>query len=226
MRPGPRPGIIVVDGGYFSDALPESLRDLDLYRPGMTAHEKLDLASQYDARARYAFTPMGAPTANGRLRLRGPAITGRVRCRNYPASMRLARTADHPTTACQTTCGCGRTATISLDEWSRLWQWPLYGTTAWLVSYDRRVAVESTNAELKSNRFRLARGSVKVWGLARTSVLVGFILGALNMAIAGDWYGRDWTDLVDAIEPPPKLARRVTAKVAKHRQVQSGAPPG
>lgn len=226
VRPGPRPGILVVDGGYYSDALPENLRNLDLYRPGMTAKEKLALASQYDARARYAFTPMGTPGANGRLRLRGPAITGRVRCRNHPGSMRLRRTPGHPTTACQANCGCNRTVTVALDDWSRLWQWPLYGTTAWLISYDRRVAVESTNAELKSNRFRLARGSIKVWGLARSSVLIGFILGALNMAIAGDWYGRDWTDLVDATEPPPKLARRVTTKVAKHRQVRSGAPPG
>ncbi|HAM45874.1 MAG TPA: hypothetical protein DCM67_12755 [Propionibacteriaceae bacterium] len=226
VRPGPRPGIVIVDGGYFSDAVPESLRCLDHYRSGMTDVEKLALASQYDARARYAFTPMGSPSANGRLRLRGPAITGRVRCRNHPASMRLARTADHPTTACQDTCGCGRTATISLDEWSRLWQWPLYGTTAWLVSYNRRVAVESTNAELKSNRFRLARGSIKVWGLARSSVLIGFVLGALNMAIVGDWYGRDWTDLVDATQAPSKLVRRASVKVAKHRQIHSGAPPG
>lgn len=225
VRPGPKPGIIKVDGGYYSSALPEHLRNLPLYRRGMSDEEKLELAKLYDERSRWACTPMGSPDSKGNLRLRGPAITERVRCCNVPKSMRRPRGHKRPTTSCTPgECGCGITFTVPIDDWSWDWQWPLYGTTRWLKSYDRRPAVESTNAEIRTNRFRFHRGCVRVKGETRTAILLAFMLAALNMAMTADWFGTDWLELMDAETPPLKLVRRSKATVAKHRRTEG--PPG
>lgn len=83
---------------------------------------------------------------------------------------------------------------------------------------------QSTNAEIRANRFRFHRGCVRVKGATRTAILLAFMLAAVNMALTADWFGTDWLDLMDADIQPPKLIRRGKATVAKHRRTES--PPG
>lgn len=227
VKPGPRDNLIWLDMALFTDAVPEDRRALALFRPMMSDREKLALAAEYDARAPFAYTPMGPPDKQGRRRFRGPALTGKVRCRNTPTSMRLKATQHRPTTACQrgVPCGCGITVTLPLEVWSRGFQSPIYGTTKWLLSYDRRTAVESGNAELKTNRFKFVRGSIRVKGITKFTILMAFIVAALNMQMLRDWFGADWSSLLDLDKPPERLVRRGTMKLSKHAAA-SGSPPG
>lgn len=229
VKPGPRDNLIWLDLALFTDAVPEDRRALALFRPMMSDREKLALAAEYDARAPFAYTPMGPPGKDGRRRFRGPALTGKVRCRNTPQSMREKATKGRPTTACQrgVACGCGKTVTLPLEVWSRGFQSPIYGTTKWLLSYDRRTAVEAGNAELKANRFKFVRGSIRVKGITKFSILMAFIVAALNMQMLRDWFGADWSSLLDLDEPPERLVRRGTTKLSKHAAASaSGSPPG
>ena len=77
--------------------------------------------------------------------------------------MRLRPTRRRPTTACRpgVECGCGRTITLTPEEYGRTFQTAPYGTTRWLASYHRRSAIESANGEIRRNaRARLLRGGV------------------------------------------------------------------
>lgn len=114
--PGPRPGTIWVDGQLYSDALPERMWELPGYRMGMTSDERAELGARYDEREPYRFADYGAPEpGTGKVRLRGPAVTGRVRCDNTPSSKRLKRTASRPTTSCCPGQPCGCSVTVVLD---------------------------------------------------------------------------------------------------------------
>ncbi|OLT41981.1 hypothetical protein BJF86_03045 [Serinicoccus sp. CNJ-927] len=219
--PGPRPGTIWVDGQLYSDALPERMWELPGYRMGMTSDERAELAARYDEREPYRFTDYGAPEpGTGKVRLRGPAVTGRVRCDNTPSSKRLKRTASRPTTSCRPGRPCGCSVTVVLDPedgYARTFQRVGFGTTAWQAAYWRRSAVESTNAELRVNRTNLTKWSIRVRGRARVGLMLGFLLGAMNVLMACDWLGTDWADLEAADELPPKFVRRPPRKAAQHR---------
>lgn len=47
--------------------------------------------------------------------------------------------------------------------------------------------------------------------------MLGFLLGAMNVLMACDWFGTDWDTLEASTELPPKLERRAPRKQARHR---------
>jgi hypothetical protein len=62
-----------------------------------------------------------------------------------------------------------------------LWQRILPGTTPWRISMGRRQVVESVNAAPKGAFVDLARGFLRVMGLTKATVLLGFTLAAFNL---------------------------------------------
>lgn len=198
VRPGPKPGMIMVDGGLFLDTLPDHLRRLPGYKPGMSETAKARLAATYDKRIPYAFTAYG-PRDPVRLtqRYRGPARTGRIRCPNVPASMRKSPER-RPTTSCKpgSACACGAAPTLGPDDSFSLRQTHLYGTTAWRAEYGLRNAVESGNAAIKTHHVKIARGSTRVFGTTKNAILLAFLIGVANIEMLRSRYG------YDSAEPP------------------------
>ena len=61
------------------------------------------------------------------------------------------------------------------------WQRITYGTTAWRISMGRRQVVESVNAALKGTFTDLGRGFMRVMGVTKMTVMLGFTLAAFNL---------------------------------------------
>ncbi len=226
VHPGPLPGAVFVDGGLFIDALPQRLRKLPSARLGMSAAERAQLCEQYDKRAPYAFTPFGRLNhKRGTQRYRGPALTGRVRCPNNPRSLRLPPH-NRPTTTCTPgkACACGKTVTLGPGDYLNLRQPHLWGTTAWRLDYARRNNVESGNAALKTHHAQFARGSIRVLGTTKHSLLLAFILGSVNIAILDSRMPTmDETPGGASIEDTPISPSRTGRHAPR---VEGRAPPG
>lgn len=203
VRPGPIHGTVYIDGGLFSNAVPEHLRNLPKPNPiGATETAKLNRTALFDQRAAYAWSPHSARNPNnGHQRMKGPVEANRLRCPNAPRSLR--KKASLPLTTCTTTpCGCSGTTTVTPDDNAREYQWPLYGTTDWLARYGKRTAIESVNAEVKYHRGRLSRSFVRVFTRVRHALLIAANFAAVNYHIVRDWYfkrnqqnpwgGEDW----------------------------------
>lgn len=245
VHPGPTMGTIWVDGGLFTDALPEHLRNLPGFKLGLTAEEKIALQAKYNERLPYAFSPYGEIKRDGR-RWRGPTWMRWVRCPNDPESMRLPY--DRPTTNCKPAytdpvtgkrvvpCGCHKTVTVSFNEYARERQPLLYGTTTWAASYGRRTAIEAFNSEIRTHRgMNFRRDWCRVRGAARTHALTTFGLVGVNVRLLRDWYttrgqADPWMVAIgDTSDPDFSLVHaRRTAKprgTALHVRVTTGDIP-
>lgn len=192
VRPGPMPATIFVDGSLFIDALPERLRNLPGYQIGDTAEEIAEKAALYDQRLPYLFARQGRPDLDrGTQRVRGPALTDRVRCPNNPKSLENDP-ATRPTLKCAPGgCSCGVTRTLGPDDYLNLRQEHAYGTTAWKKDYNRRNHVESYNASLRHHHSRLDRSSTRVLGTVKTGILLAFLIAANNIQVLIDAYEWD-----------------------------------
>lgn len=233
-HPHDKPGTLWLDGGLFSTALPNRLRKLSGFRPGMTSTDRQALHAAYDERARYAFRPLAKPDHDGYQRFKGPALAGSVRCPNHGPSMR--RPHDLPLTQCTpgTPCGCAVTLTISPDTHPGLRQRTLYGTTAWGRDYYRRNGVESGNSEITTHRLTLGRGFTRVFGTTKNAILLAFAIAGVNINILRGWHAK--RSLPDpwaiALGEPTELKHRTTTKLKKKRArrrtitTAGGAPPG
>lgn len=232
-EPGPFDGTIWVDGAVFSDALPMNLRKLPGFHYGQTTAEKVELVAKYDQREPYAFKPHGSPNLKERKqRVRGPAQDGRLRCPNFPGSMR--QDLSRPQTNCAPgACSCGRAPTLGPHDQTRERQRVRFGTTAWSQSYGRRAGIESANAGLKTHQAKLNRGSTRVLGRTRATILLAFIIAAANIRILLDCYGFDpglpHADDVD-VRPLPTTSKaahrkRPFARRKDRSPVQPTGPP-
>lgn len=187
-HPGPIPGTIIIDGGLYTEALPEVLRNLPrANKRGASKEEQLELAARADERERFAFRPHGArDPRTGAQRWKGPALSGDLRCPNNARSLRGPH--NLPLTACKPGCACSKTFTWGPEDGARERQWPHFSTTKWLESYLRRNAVESVNAEIKTHRGDIRRGYTHVFGLSKNTLLMAFGFAAINIHILRDWH--------------------------------------
>lgn len=211
--PGPKPGMIWLDGGFYSAALPSGLRDLPGFKRNMPADEEAKLRAKYDKRVPYAFTPHSARDKDGYQRLKGPAVAGKIRCPNVPRSMRLSHA--RPTTACTPgkPCGYGLTVTVAPTDHPRERQRTVWNSTAWAQDYHRRNAIESTNAELKTHRMRLERGFTRVFGTVKNNLLLAFAMLGYNLVKLRHWHALrylpdPWPNSSTNQTPPPRLRNR------------------
>lgn len=213
-HPGPTPGTIWLDGTLFSDALPETFRNLGSFTIGLTKQARTALHDEYDKQAQWAFVPHGKRQRNGRQRLKGPALAAQVRCPNYSPSMRLPL--DRPTTSCPpgTDCACGKTLTIGPDDYAATQQRLVWGTLKWGRSYYRRNRVESANAELKHHRQALRRGFTRVLGQAKTSLLLAFAILGVNVSIIASAEG----DTLEEAEEAATIPRARSVRAYRRRR--------
>lgn len=106
------------------------------------------------------------------------------------------------------------------------WQRLTYGTTAWRISMGRRQVVESVNAALKGVFTDLGRGFMRVMGVTKMTVMLGFTLAAYNLDRIRSFRAKHhldetgqptdkpkktrahrrtgtWADVIEATEAPP-----------------------
>jgi hypothetical protein len=98
-----------------------------------------------------------------------------------------------------------------------------FGTTAWRISMNRRMAVESVNAALKGGYVNVIRGFFRVFGLVKITALLGFTIAAVNLdrirsheaklAEGQDQPARrkqrrvgTWQDMIGYLEEAPSLS--------------------
>ena len=120
------------------------------------------------------------PDTDGATRWRCPFCAGFLRARQFPRTMRRAKTVPLVPVdeGCEKCCGGILTAQAVEMVW---WQRITYGTTAWRISMGRRQVVESVNAALKGAFADLGRGFMRVMGTTKMTVMLGFTLAAFNL---------------------------------------------
>jgi len=215
---------LLIDGQLFSSLLPEDLRDLPSPPRGVSESDKATYEARLYLRARWRMARHAAPDADGATRWRCPFCAGFLRARQFPHTMRRPKTVPLVPVAdgCEKCCTGILTAQAAEMAW---WQRITYGTTAWRISMGRRQVVESVNAALKGPFTDLGRGFLRVMGVTKMTVMLGFTLAAYNLdrirsfraKHALDEHGRPatrpkqtrarrtgtWSDIIDASEHPP-----------------------
>jgi hypothetical protein len=114
--------------------------------------------------------------------LGGAARFARVSCvlASSPEQMRRPKTVPLVPVedGCDRCCnGILNAPTAEMAWWQRL----TFGTTAWRISIGRRQVVESVNAALKGASTDLGRGFMRVMGVTKMTVLLGFTLASFNL---------------------------------------------
>ncbi len=170
----------LIDGQIYSSLLPTDLRDLPAPPRGASEAEKLVYEEKFNLRARWRMARHAAPDRDGATRWRCPFCAGFLRSRDFPPTMRRPASVPlvAPTGERDRCCGGIQTA---LPVETALWQRIPYGTTAWRISMGRRQVVESVNAALKGAFADLSRGFVRVMGVTKITVMLGFTLAAYNL---------------------------------------------
>jgi hypothetical protein len=171
---------LLIDGQLFSSLLPHELRDLPSPPRGASEAEKETYEAKFNQRARWRMMRHTPPDKDGATRWRCPFCSGFLRSRNFPKTMR--RSKDIPLVpvadGCDKCCSGILTAQAVEMAW---WQRITYGTTAWRISMGRRQVVESVNAALKGVFTDLGRGFMRVMGVTKMTVMLGFTLAAFNL---------------------------------------------
>lgn len=179
VRPFSGEGLLI-DGQIFSDLLPDELRELSAPPRGATEPEKQVYEAKFNLRARWRMARHAAPDSDGATRWRCPFCAGFLRSRDFPATMRRPATVPLvPSTGHRSRC-CAGIQTAQPSE-TALFQRIPFGTTAWRISMGRRQVVESVNSALKGAFTDLSRGFLRVMGLTKMTVLLGFTLAAFNL---------------------------------------------
>jgi hypothetical protein len=170
----------LIDGQLFSNLLPDELRDLSAPPRGASEVEKEAYEAKFNLRARWRMMRHSPPDRDGATRWRCPFCAGFLRSRSFPSTMRRAKTVPLVPIddGCDKCCNGILTAQAVEMAW---WQRITYGTTAWRISMGRRQVVESVNAALKGVFTDLGRGFIRVMGVTKMTVMLGFTIAAYNL---------------------------------------------
>jgi len=181
-------GALMLDGWFFSAAMPKHLWEVPGTTLNSTRAEREAIHRAHDKRLReWGYLSLGPVQADGSQRLQDPARRGTKRCPNYGPSMRL-NPSKYDETGCTPgeDCGCGRTITVTSDLQERMRQPHVWMTTAWAAAYYRRNLVESFNSWIKFHR-NLRRGALRVVTLGRSRAYLGLWLVGNLIAQARVW---------------------------------------
>lgn len=229
-HPGKKTGTILIDGTLFADSLPKHLRHLPSHHEVTGSAETLDLTNLYDKRMAFAYKPM--QRNDGRTRYRGPIradrVNSRIRCANYPYSLRAPQ--DRPTTTCTAgePCGCGGTVTLEDNHFPNIRQRNAYGTTAWHKDYHRRNLVETANSQIRLPG-ALRRGYTRVFGRIKNALLIGFTIFAHNHHCIVNFYRARSLPIPNqftVIDPVATESAPADINVPSRNEPQGRASPG
>lgn len=215
---------LLLDGQLFSPHLPEELRDLPVPPRGASEQEKLGYEAKFNQRSRWRMTRHQGPDKDGATRWKCPFCSGLLRSRSFPKTMRYSRNA--PLVDIQAECCCEGTLTAMPKELPWAQEIP-FGTTAWRISMGRRQVVESANAALKGAFADLGRGFIRVMGLVKQTVLLGFTLAAYNLDRVRSFKAKHRLDDSGHVVARPKQtrARRRTGTWSEVIEDPAKAPP-
>jgi hypothetical protein len=171
---------ILMDGQLFSSALPDDLRDLASPPDFVKARYREAFEKPFNRRARWRYVRHARPNKDGVTRWRCPFDAGLLRCRNFPRTMRLPHDVPLVHLPADLEACCHGTVSASPRDLALTQRIP-FGTTAWRISMNRRMVVESVNAALSGGFVDLARGFFRVFGVVKMTVLLGFTIAAANL---------------------------------------------
>ncbi|MEX0988961.1 MAG: hypothetical protein WD206_01510 [Actinomycetota bacterium] len=136
---------------------------------------------------------------------------------NYPRSVPLdttwhrlqstVRTSEEPFDVDEQVPGEGKAVYLSPASAAELphWQRFLPGTTAWRISYGRRQVVEGVNAMLKGGFVNIQHKFLRVFGLAKMTLLLAFTLAGYNLEAIRSFLSKKEAERTAA---PPKRTRK------------------
>jgi hypothetical protein len=168
-------GIILLDGFWFTNGIPDNLHKLPAHNFQATLAENRKSQASHDKRAKFAFRPMG-PRRDGKMRYRGPSAGSVVKnktgvvIRITGATSRCVNNAHYdlmslalPRTKCRKSdkCACSKTVLINLRDLPGSYEPLLYGTSAWAKAKGNRSVVESYNSIEQIQR-RVNKHSIQV----------------------------------------------------------------
>ena len=236
-RPRPwQPGVIFVDGFFFTSGIPEALLELPRWPMSCSREVRQAHHQAFDERAAFAFQK-NRTLPSGTIQFRGPCYvseakrdrfgrlisyrTDRVtaRCPNHPDFRALPR--HLPKTSCtpESDCICGRTFTVDPEALPNTYEPLLWGTTKWSAVYHRRNLVESFNSVEQYHR-RVDAHTIQVrdkkWDLMHLFVALGTMFVMFYNWMARLGAPRDAT--VDPLDP--EVVRACLARVT------TPTPPG
>jgi hypothetical protein len=229
---GPRPfsgEALLIDGQLFSELLPRELRDLPAPPRGASEAEKVTYEAKFNLRARWRMARHAAPDADGATRWRCPFCSGFLRARQFPRTMRRPKTVPLVPVedGCERCCNGILTAPAAEMAW---WQRVTFGTTAWRISMGRRQVVESVNAALKGAFTDLGRGFMRVMGVTKMTVMLGFTLASFNLDRLRSFRAKHHLDESGQVVEQPKRSRgkrrRGTWAEIIERPAPAAPPPG
>lgn len=224
LRPFSGDGLLI-DGQLYSSLLPDDLRDLPAPPRGASERDKEAYEARFNRRARWRMARHATPDTDGATRWRCPFCAGFLRSRQFPRTMRRPKTVPLVPVGdgCQKCCDGIQTAYPAETAW---WQRLPFGTTAWRISMGRRQVVESVNAALKGAFADLSRGFVRVMGVTKMTVMLGFTLAAFNLDRIRSYRAKHHLDENGQPTGRPKQsrARRRTGSWAE--LIDTPDPPG
>jgi hypothetical protein len=224
VRPFSGDGVLV-DGQIYSSMLPEDLRDLPAPPRGAPEAEKLAYEAKFNLRAQWRMARHAAPDRDEATRWRCPFCAGFLRSRDFPKTMRRPATVPLVAPTGRDRCCAGIQTALPVE--TAWWQRIPYGTTAWRISMGRRQVVESVNAALKGTFADLSRGFVRVMGVTKITVLLGFTLAAYNLDRIRSYRAKHHLDEHGQPTHNPKQtrARRRSITWAELIDTPSSSPP-
>lgn len=162
--------------------------DIPLTPPGSRASREewkayWELRDQQDE---FAFRPLGRRRPGTPQRYQCPALAGKVRC-PFVESKSVSLDATDvellmPDGQKPLQC-CNKTFTAPPEMGVGIRQEPVHGSRDWVVSHDRRTAVERYNSHFKE--FGLHKMDVRVLGIAKRTLALCFASMATNLHLAG-----------------------------------------
>jgi hypothetical protein len=144
-------------------------------------------------REQWAFRRAAGPDITGKERYECPAQAGKLRCPLQPKSMTLPLALpkvmsppEDPPACCEQ-----RTITVPGDIDAKSRQRHYWGSREWISSFSRRSRVEGWFGNLKNDSTEaLNRGSFRVMGLCKTSIMLGIYAATTNLRLLRRWAKR------------------------------------
>jgi hypothetical protein len=147
-----------------------------------------------------------APDSDGATRWRCPFCAEFLRARQFPRTMRRPKTVPLVPVAegCERCCNGVLTAPAAEMAW---WQRITFGTTAWRICMGRRQVVESVYAALKGAFTDLGRGFMRVMGVIKMTVMLGFAPASFNLDRSGSFRAKHHLDEAGQLTERPRQSR-------------------